>query len=163
MGSNISSLAKKSDAQHENLKEMLTDMNKLLAENVKQCINPREFKNLLATVDCLAQSSISPDSFNEVKSLTDVLAENVVNADERDIKLYEELVQIRLKLERTEELCTSLSDLLNSISEKTTHTKNFQKQISILDNFRRDNESLKTEFNKQLNDLSLPAELKDSV
>ena len=149
MGQNTSILLKKSEAQHEELKAMLVSMNNFLIENAKKSKNPsekREMEELRSMIDCLAQSSISPDLVNEVKTILEAVAESTTNTDDRQNKLRNELQEVHSKLKRTEDICNTI---IRSLSKKYALNRELQNQISVIENIRRENatfdQALKTE------------------
>ena len=137
MGQILETINKRTESKVDELKVMFLAMSKLLAEeNIRQNISRNKLSELETWIGCLAQSSISPDTLKEIKTLLDILAKNSRASNDSDNITCElntlrvKLSQVYLKMQGTEELCVNICKSLDGISDDDDINKELHKQLA---------------------------------
>ena len=161
MGQNLETINKRTESKVDELKVMFVAMSKLLAdENIRQNISRNKLFELETWIGCLAQSSISPDTLKEIKTLLDILAKNSMAGNDSDNITCElntlrvKLSQVYMKMQGTEELCVNICKSVDGISDDDDINKQLQKQLKVIKQIQKDNEMYMNEILQQLNNVS---------
>ena len=133
--------------QNSDLQTMFVNMNAVFDDFVKHNIPCEKFNELKTTVDCLVQSSVSPDILRDIRVMTDAVVSNSglvknssgANIDRTKKILDEKLTQIYKKMLTMDELC---NDTKQSLDDLKSEINISQQAISltIIEEIRRNNE-----------------------
>ena len=161
MGQILETINKRTESKVDELKVMFLAMSKLLTdENIRQNMSRNKLSELETWIECLAQSSISPDTLKEIKTLLDILAKNSMAGNDRDNinrelnTLRVKLSQVYLKMQGTEELCVNICKSVDGISDDDDINKELQKQLKVIKQIQKDNEMYMNGILQQLNNVS---------
>ena len=143
----------RTESQISELKTMLKAMSTLSRD---------KFNELEEWINCLAQSSISPDIWKEIKTLEDVLAKNSKSSDNDSDNtnsslnsLCVKLSHVYAKMQNTEQTCMNICETISNLSSNDEDkNKELRKELNVVEQIQKDNKILMDELVQQLNTLS---------
>ena len=154
----------RTESQISELKIMLKAMSTLLSDAVIRQSNMSrdKFNELEEWINCLAQSSISPDIWKEIKTLEDVLAKHSKSSDNDSDNMNSSLNSLCVKLshvyakmQNKEQTCMNICETISNLSSNDEDkNKELRKELNVVEQIQKDNKILMDEIVQQLNTLS---------
>ena len=148
---NFKSLTEEIESQHTEMKTLFLGLSKFVVESLQYNVSRDKINELQTLVDCLAQSSISPDLLKDIDTALSVLVKNSMpHSDSSTLVIRLKLTEICKKVQETEELCKSVNDILISFGKST----DLQNLLEVIKTFQKGNENVMKNILQKLQILS---------
>ena len=122
--------------EYAELQKLVADLNSFV---------PREsVEEVSITLDCLAQSSVSPDSFRQLETLVDTMAQNSMSPDlinNQFVELSNRILDIKTKYDDIHIFCDKIMSIMNTIPDLdkkiATYSNSMYKILKENENFQQ--------------------------